>query len=376
MDRGRDVRVLLARKDASPPVMELLKASTKGLGRTATSVEGNVMTTYFPLHAGDGAGPSARWRCSSRTRPSRRRPPSRGSSVRTGAVALGLLMLLAMLLGSSAGCRGGAPPRRAPGSSLRVKARNPAGRREGEQAGCDRNWHGPTPTGARRRRSRTAQEELAKVREQARSGNDRAGERIEELYGELERVNAKLKDAQVIASGAAARMKADPAVAERVLELEEALRRSDTEAPPPRSAPPRYRRSLSRTRAACAAPTPRSSRSAPESADLRASVERLSTELGDALERAREAEDLAAAFQDRVTAADAELAATAEPDPSPYEARPSTRQRIRSTYGRRASPRPSPAGDDEEADGRPARRDSPARRRARSGHNIGDPEWP
>lgn len=203
-------------KDASPPVMDLLKASTKGLGHAATSVQGNVMTTYVPLHEGKDKAPFGAVEIQQSFSPVEAAAAKPWSTVRTGAVALGVLMLIALLLGFV----GGLPGRRAAkaGAGFVSKGEGPD----------------PLPAAANEEQQRLRQEltladterdaaaaELATMKEQVQANTQRAGARIEELENELERVNQKLKDAQI--ANATAVQTADPSLTARIGELEQML---------------------------------------------------------------------------------------------------------------------------------------------------------
>ena len=363
------------RKDASPPLQDLLKASTKGSGRTVTSVEGNVMTTYLPLHAGVGAPAFGALEVQQSYAALLAAAATPWTLVRTGVTLLGLLMLLAILLGAIAGLRGRRAARAGAGFVAKGEVPEVELGGEGHKRVREDLARADSDRRAAQEELATAQEELAKVREQLRSDNDRAGERIEELSGELERVNAKLKEAQVIASDAAARMKADPAVAERVLELEESLAQERHRSTSAEERTAEIQAELEQNESRLRSSYAEIETLGAEVADLRANVERLSTELGEALERAREAEDLAAALQDRLTAADAELAATAEPDPSPYEASPFDPEANPLDAWAARQPDTDPVGDDDEAAGDLRARLTRAAARKR-GRNMGDSEWP
>ena len=480
---GGTLRYSSLNKDASPPVMELLKASTKGLGHPATSVEGNVMTTYVPLHAGKDKAPFGAVEIQQSYSPVEAAAAKPWSTVRTGAVALGLLMLVALLLGFV----GGLPWRRAAkaGSGFVSKGEGPD----------------PLPAAANEEQARLRQElaqadternaavgEVATLKEQAQAGNQRAGARIEELQGELERLNQKLKDAQV-ANATAART-ADPSLTARIAELEQMLQaeqlrnaetetrandlknevarlaseadreagekrtsalrvleleaaleqmdlrlhdaqtdaehlRAELEAVPDVPAAPDLQpevdrlaaetdrlqaelaeaqrhverldgelgSALERAREAevaqlMAESTPAEpegpdlqlevDRLRAESADLQTRVERLDGELGSALERAREAEDLAAALQDQVTAiastngstngsVDAMPADPSEPVPALDPTNP---------LDVWAARQPEAEPDDDEAETGDLRSRLARAAARKKGHNFGDPDWP
>jgi len=459
------------KKDASPPVTGLLKASTKGMGHAATSVEGNVMTTYLPLHAGKDKEPFGAVEVQQSYSPVEAAAAKPWSTVRTGAEALGVLMLAALLLGFV----GGLPRRRAAkaGAGFVSKGQSPEPlpaamneeqarlRQELAQADTERN---------------AATEELGAVKEQLQANHQRAGARIEELQAELARVGAKLKEAQV-ASATAART-SDPSLTARIAELEQTLQaeqlrnaeaetrahdlknevarltsdadrktgeeqtsalrvleleaaieqiderlrdaHSDAErlrtelesvrdVPPPVDLQPEVDRlqseltdaqahvdrldaelgsALQRANEAEVAQLMAQSAPAPEVVDLKPEVdrlqaeatdlqtraERLDVELGSALERAREAEDLAAALQDRVNAlASTNGAANGSTNGFVPEAEPSRDPNPLDVWAAR-----QPEADPEDDEAEPgALRSRLARAAARKkGHTFGDPDWP
>jgi predicted nucleic acid-binding Zn-ribbon protein len=473
---GGTLRYSSLDKDASPPVMELLKASTKGLGHAATSVQGNVMTTYVPLHEGKDKAPFGAVEIQQSYSPVEAAAAKPWSTVRTGAVALVVLMLIALLLGFV----GGLPWRRAAkaGSGFVSKGEGPD----------------PLPAAANEEQARLRQEmaqadterdaatqELAKLKDQVQATNQRAGARIEELQGELERVNQKLKDAQV-ASATAARS-ADPSLtariaeleqmlqaeqlrnaeaetrahdlksevarlaseadreageertsALRVLELEAALEQTDLRlhdaktdvehlrakledvaaTPPAPDLQPDIDRltadvdrlqnelvdaqrhverldgelgsALERAREAEVAQLMAESTPAPEegpdlqpevdrlhaeAADLRTHVERLDAELGSALERAREAEDIAAALQDHVNAVVSPNGTLAAPEPE-LELDPTNPLDVWAAR----QPEVDPDLDDDEAETGDLRSRLARAAARKKGHNFGDPDWP
>jgi hypothetical protein len=306
-------------KDRSPPVMDLLKPSTKGTGHAASSYDGNVVTTYMPLRTGLGAPAYGAVEVQQSYAAMVTAAATPWSTVRTGATALGFLLLLALVLGSIAGLpgrratkagagfvRGGNGPEPRPELQFvredpaKVKAQADQAKAEKAQADRVQADQAKADRAQAEADKRAAQEELVKVKEQFRSDHDRAGARIEELSSELERVNAKLQEAQVAAIAAAAAPVVDPTVVEHVHELEQSLAEERHRSTAAEARTTEMQAELDQTESRLRSSYSEIETLGAELSDRRANVERLDAELGAALERAREAEDMAAAFQDRL----------------------------------------------------------------------------
>jgi len=206
-------------KDGSPPLTDLLKPATKGQGRAVATTQGGIMTTYLPLRAGSGAQAFGAVEVQQSYAAILAAAASPWSLVRTGAEAVGAIALFLLLLGFVL-----AVP-------VRRKSKTGVGFAGDEKKASTGPAAGPTTPEDRKLRkelaaSETAKqqatEELEKVKAQLQSDHDRAGARIEELQGELERVNAKLKEAQVAAT---ARPAPDPLIAELEAALAQERRR-------------------------------------------------------------------------------------------------------------------------------------------------------
>jgi hypothetical protein len=376
-------------KDASPPLMDLLKPATKGTGHVVSSYEGNVVTSYSPLRVGLGAPAYGAVEVQQSYPALVAAAAKPWTTIRTAAFALGLLMLLALLIGSVAAL----PGRRAakagagfvPGSEdgepsasgasgvsgsgvsegpLRrgrpdpVKA--PNAKAVAAATAASKGAEGANAEKARAEAAKKASdEEVAKLKEQLRSDHERAAARVEQLSGELERVKAQLKEAQVAATTAAAASApvVDPAIAEHAHELEQSLatERHRSTAAEDRTA--EIQAELGQTETRLRGSYAEIETLGAEIADLRANIERLTGELGAALERARGAEDLAAEQQDRLTAV--------EQAGNPLD-----------VWAARQQSSPEPAADEEEgaADDLRSRLTRAAARKR--GHTPGEGEWP
>jgi hypothetical protein len=230
--------------DRSGPLTEALSTSTKGLGRLNSIVDGEVMTTYAPLRAGANGAPFGAVEVQQPYGPVLAAASQPWSSIRALAATAGAAMVLVLAWG----LLGALPARRAAregagfGGSGRVVANDDL-RGELEAA-----W--------------ASLEEAEAAREVAEHEWARAQARSEEL-------DHQLAKERVDATGAGERL---VHARERIVELEASLEGAEK------------------------APAP----ALPD--DQR--VAGLEAALEAALERARSAEDLAAAYQDRLTQLD------------------------------------------------------------------------
>lgn len=296
-----DLRYSSLPTDRSQPLMDTLRESIKGTGKTTSLIDGEVMTTYVPLRTGPDGAPFGAVEVQQPYGPVLAAAATPWTTVRTGALAVGILALLSIALGFLAV----------------VTARRAA--REG--AGFMPGGARPPSTGA------FSAEDIQRLYDELGHAE---GER-RALEGELERVRARLAADNERASA-------------RVLQLEEEIGRLRTrlqEVQVPGGRP------------AVATPVPSPDGSGDQSAlrdhlaELEAEAERRDAELTEALERAREAEDRAAALQDRVAAAEGAPPPAAFPAPviaeepaaappaEPVEDGPSLRSRLARTAARK-----------------------------------------
>lgn len=298
-------------RDRSIAIEDSLRESTKGLGRLTSSVDGEVFTTYAPLRAGADGAPFGAVEIQQPYGPVLAAASQPWSPIRTIAAAMGAIAVI--LLGW--GLLGALPARRA--------AREGAGfvspTKDDPSGSLHEALLEADATLAEAQDARTALEgELGAERARALAEREGSATRTAELERDASQANAKVHELERVlarerldAAGAGERLANARA---RVAELEQRLA-GETEEPPAQD-----------TRVAA-------------SADARANA--LEAELAAALERARAAEDLAAALQDRLTEPAAErspLDAWTPPSgdaDEPEEGAASLRSRIARTAARK-----------------------------------------
>lgn len=191
---GGDLRYSSLPKDRSAPIQETLSASTKGVGRIASFVDAEVLTTYVPLRTGPDGAPFGAVEVQASYTPVLEAAATPWEAVRRGSVLLGALMFLFIAIGSfaalparraakeGAGFVGTRDPNAVP--TLSVEEFQRMQEELGESEAAQRSLEG----------------ELERVNARLAADNERATLRVTQLQDELGRVQTKLQEAQVAAT--------------------------------------------------------------------------------------------------------------------------------------------------------------------------------
>ena len=191
---GGDLRYSSLPKDQSAPIQETLSASTKGVGRIASFVDAEVLTTYVPLRTGPDGAPFGAVEVQASYTPVLEAAATPWEAVRRGSVLLGALMFVFIVIGSFAAL----PARRAAkeGAGF-VGTRDP---NAVPTLSVEEFQRMQEELGESEAAQRALEGELERVNARLAADNERATTRVAQLQDELGRVQTKLQEAQVAAT--------------------------------------------------------------------------------------------------------------------------------------------------------------------------------
>ena len=191
---GGDLRYSSLPKDQSAPIQETLSESTKGVGRIASFVDAEVFTTYVPLRTGPDGAPFGAVEVQASYTPVLEAAATPWEAVRRGSVFLGALMLVFIVIGSFAAL----PARRAAkeGAGF-VGTRDPNAI---PTLSVEEFQRMQEELGESEAAQRALEGELERVNARLAADNERATVRVTQLQDELGRVQTKLQEVQVAAS--------------------------------------------------------------------------------------------------------------------------------------------------------------------------------
>jgi hypothetical protein len=356
---GGSLRYSSLPKDQSTAIQDTLSASTKGVGRIASVVDAEVMTTYVPLRTGPDGAPFGAVEVQASYTPVLQAAASPWEAVRRGSVIIGALMFVLIVIGSFAAL----PARRAAKTGAGfVGTRDP---NAATSLSVEEFQRMQEELGEAEAARRAVEGELERVNARLAADNERATLRVTQLQGELGRVQTKLQEVQVAASARQAPTADDEELAgwktraeasekkaveaehraqmaemrigeltTQVRMLEEQLAnaaQADAGADVAPGIDPEVVERLESEKTELASENDRLASEKTQLESERARIEseagqlasentRLSDELQFALERAREAEDLAASLNDQLLAAAESPAAPALPAAGPNDA--------------------------------------------------------
>jgi hypothetical protein len=191
---GGDLRYSSLPKDQSAPIQETLSASTKGVGRIASFVDAEVLTTYVPLRTGPDGAPFGAVEVQASYTPVLEAAATPWEAVRGGSALLGALMFVFIVIGSFAAL----PARRAAkeGAGF-VGTRDP---NAVPTLSVEEFQRMQEELGESEAAQRALEGELERVNARLAADNERATTRVTQLQDELGRVQTKLQEVQVAAT--------------------------------------------------------------------------------------------------------------------------------------------------------------------------------